>query len=125
MGINNKDICPCCGHSKSCTLHICDKSECVENKKLEKQLAAAKKENETTIEIRAREIAAVMLEPAIKSWRADNTRLRELIRETIKAWESLLDNKHYPPAVIAKWLKNEMAPVIKTLRRIFRGEGSE
>ncbi|KKM90447.1 hypothetical protein LCGC14_1238500 [marine sediment metagenome] len=29
-----KDKCPCCGHGKKCTLHICDKSECAENKKL-------------------------------------------------------------------------------------------
>ena len=30
-----EDICPCCGHGKNCTLHICDKGECPTNIKLQ------------------------------------------------------------------------------------------
>ncbi len=87
---------------------------------LEKELGAAKKPCEVA-GFKTEGLLAVG--QRLIDLEAECEQYRSVIGETIKAWESLLGNKHYPPAVIAEWLKKEMAPALKALRRIFRKKG--
>jgi uncharacterized phage-associated protein len=40
----------------------------------------------------------------------------KLLKEVVKAWESLPVDKNYSPRVIADWLLNDVSPVIDKVR---------
>ncbi len=64
---NKNGICPCCGHGKNCTLHICDKDKCPVIIKLRQKLAEAETE---------REIEKTIDDEAILGGRAEITQLQ-------------------------------------------------
>jgi uncharacterized phage-associated protein len=45
------------------------------------------------------------------------TKEQKLLKEIIKAWESLPGDQNYSPRVIADWLSNDVSPVIDKVRK--------
>ena len=65
------------------------------------------------------------LEGKLRSAEVERELYKSVIGKDIKVWESLLEASNRSPNMIAKWLRNEMIPVLRILRRVFRKKGIE